>query len=126
MEFKERRGIYLQIADSLVDRILAERWEPDRRLPSIREVAAELGVNPNTVMRSYSFLQDRGILTNKRGIGFFTNPEGRRRILEWKREEFVQRELPPVFKTMEQLELTVQDLEEYYRRYKERDHEIDQ
>lgn len=125
MEFKERRGIYLQIADRLADRVLAQEWGAEERLPSIREVASELGVNPNTVMRSYSFLQDQEIIVNKRGIGFFTAPNGRERIIAWKREDFIHRELPPVFKTMEQLELTVGDLEKYYREYKERDYETE-
>lgn len=120
MEFKERRGIYLQIADQMADRIVAGEWSNEERLPSIREIAADLGVNPNTVMRSYSFLQDREIITNRRGIGFYIAPDGREKILDWKRSEFISRELPPVFKTMEQLGLSVEDLSAYYRKYKEK------
>lgn len=125
MEFKERRGIYLQIADSLGDRILAGEWGEEDRIPSIREIAAELGVNPNTVIRSYGFLQDRGILLNKRGIGYFLNPESREKVLDWKREDFIQRDLPMVFKAMDQLELKVSDLEKYYKTYKEGSDEVE-
>jgi len=123
MEFKERRGIYLQIADALADRILAGEWGEEERIPSIREVSADLGVNPNTVMRSFNFLQDREIILNKRGIGYFVDPQGPDRIRDWKKEEFVAWELPVVFKTMEQLGLTTSDLENYYQKYRETRHE---
>lgn len=119
MEFKERRGIYLQIADALADRILAGEWGEEERIPSIREISADLGVNPNTVMRSFNFLQDREIILNKRGIGYFVDPRGLDRIREWKKEEFIARELPLVFKTMEQLGLATSDLEIYYQKYRE-------
>ena len=119
MEFKERRSIYLQIADALADRILAGEWGEEERIPSIREVSADLGVNPNTVMRSFNFLQEREIILNKRGIGYFVDPQGPDRIREWKKEEFISRELPMVFKTMDQLGLNPSDLETYYEKYRE-------
>ena len=52
MEFKEPKGIYLQIADQICIRILQDEWGAGERIPSIRELAVELGVNPNTVTKS--------------------------------------------------------------------------
>ena len=46
MEFKKQKPIYLQIADTLCERILREEWKEDERLASVRDVAVELGVNP--------------------------------------------------------------------------------
>ena len=58
MDFKKQKPIYLQIADTLCERIMAGEWQVDERIPSVRDVAAELGVNPNTVMRTYDHLQN--------------------------------------------------------------------
>ena len=51
MDFKKQKPIYLQIADTLCERIMAGEWQVDERIPSVRDVAAELGVNPNTRIR---------------------------------------------------------------------------
>ncbi len=126
MEFKEKKGIYLQIAENIMDRLLEDLSGGeqkitaigDSRIPSIRETAEELGVNPNTVMRSYSFLQELEIIYNKRGIGFFVSPEGRDKALDWKKSEFVRFELPEVFKTMKLLEMKPSDLVDLYEEYK--------
>ncbi len=56
MEFDSNKSIYLQICDAIYERILSGELEPDARIPSVREYGAEIGVNPNTVMRSYEKL----------------------------------------------------------------------
>ena len=68
MEFNQPKGIYLQIAEQVCDRILQGEWNDGDRIPSIRELAVNLGVNPNTVTRSYQSLLDRQIIENRRGI----------------------------------------------------------
>lgn len=123
MQFKENRGIYLQIAETLMERLLAWQDEAsaapgeEEKFPSIRETAEEFGVNPNTVMRSYAFLQDLDVIYNRRGIGFFVDPRGRRRIMEWKKKSFVEEDLPEVFRTMDLLEMTLEDLRTEYQKY---------
>ena len=67
MEFKSNRGIYLQIADNLCNQILEGNLKPNDRILSVRDLAVELEVNRNTVMRSYSYLQEEGIFENKSG-----------------------------------------------------------
>lgn len=110
MEFHNQRAIFLQIADLLTDGILEKKWATDERIPSVRELAASIEVNPNTVMRAYTFLQDRQIITNKRGIGFFIAPDGLQRSIELKREEFIESEVPRIEKTMKLLGLSFDDL----------------
>ena len=70
MQFRESRAIYLQIADYICERILLKQWKTDERIPAVRELAVQLEVNPNTVMRTYEFLQSQNIIQNQRGIGF--------------------------------------------------------
>ena len=56
MQFRETASIYLQIADYICEKILLKEWKVDERVPSVRELAMQLEVNPNTVMRTYEFL----------------------------------------------------------------------
>ena len=71
MEFKEKKSIYVQIADHICENIVKGIWKEGDRIASVREFAVDIEVNPNTVMRAYSYLQDEGIIYNKRGIGYF-------------------------------------------------------
>ena len=73
MGFNEPNGIYLQIADQIRERILRGEWKTGERIPSIRELAVELGVNPNTVTRSYQRLLERELISNRRGRGYFVS-----------------------------------------------------
>ena len=69
--------VYLQIADSISEDILLRKWSELERIPSVREMAVTLEVNPNTVQRTYTFLQSKGIIFNRRGIGYFVQKGGR-------------------------------------------------
>ncbi|HAF86725.1 MAG TPA: GntR family transcriptional regulator, partial [Sphaerochaeta sp.] len=71
MQFNNRSPIYLQIAQYIHGLITNSTWVEEERIPSVRDMAMQLEVNPNTVIRAYSMLQDEGILENQRGIGYF-------------------------------------------------------
>ena len=113
MEFSEPRGIYLQIADQVRDRILQGEWHAGERIPSIRELAIELGVNPNTVTRSYQALLDWGIVANQRGRGYFVSEDAGELALQAMREEFMRDELPKVVRAFKTLGISIDDLAEY-------------
>lgn len=117
MEFNDKYSIYLQIADHVNDHILLGDWKPDDRIPSVRELAMTLQVNPNTVMRAYDYLQQKGILYNRRGLGIFVAPDSGERILAYRREQFLNTELPPVLRTMYTLGISFRELENIYKRY---------
>ena len=74
MKFKENQTIYLQISERICDEILLGKYLEESRIPSVREYAALVEVNANTVMRSYEFLQQQDIIYNKRCIVFFVSP----------------------------------------------------
>ena len=115
MEFTQPQAIYLQIGDYLCDNILRRRWRGGDRIPSIRELAVDVQVNPNTVARTYAYLQDRGIIYNRRGTGYFVADRAYRQARELKRRSFVDRDLPHLFRTMDLLGLELSDLERHYR-----------
>ena len=110
MEFSEPKGIYLQIADQIRERILRGEWKAGQRIPSIRELAVELGVNPNTVTRSYQKLLERELITNQRGRGYFVGESAADRALDAMRDEFMRDELPKIIRTMRLLGIRVDDI----------------
>src|SRR6059058_3894260 len=94
MEFKENPAIYIQIAEYVCEQILLKKWKLGDKIISIRDIAMQMEVNPNTVQRAYDFLQQRDIITNKRGIGYFIEEDAMDRILTFRKEQFMEHELP--------------------------------
>ena len=115
MKFRKQRAIYLQIGDYLCENILTSTYAPGDKIPSVRDMAVSVEVNPNTVMRTYTDLQQKGILFNQRGIGFFVADDAVEKILEMKKREFLKAELPDFFKTIRLLNLQYEDLQELYK-----------
>ena len=103
MEFNSNKSIYLQICDAICEQILSGTLRPDERIPSVREYGAEIGVNPNTIMRSYEKLTADGIIYNRRGIGYFICENALETVLEAQRKEFMEEELPQILRRMKLL-----------------------
>lgn len=114
MEFLENQPIYMQIADSFCENILLDKWKENERIPSVREVAVMMEVNPNTAMRAYVYLQDKEIIFNKRGIGYFVSKGGLAKAVQLKREEFIHKDMPTFFRTMKLLGFSCNDLEKRF------------
>ena len=113
MDFKKQKPIYLQIADTLCERIVNEEWGAEQRIASVRDVAVQLGVNPNTVMRTFEYLQQAEIIFNKRGLGYYVSPDAKEKIQALHRKEFVEEELPSFIQKMKMLGLTIDDIQKY-------------
>ena len=113
MNFNGKKAIYLQIADLICDQILLGELEEEGRVPSVRETAAQVEVNSNTVMRSYDWLQNQQIIYTKRGLGFYVNPGAKQTIHQIRKEEFVQESVPEIVRTMQTLGITVSELTNY-------------
>ena len=111
MDFNQNKPIYLQIADSICEKILSGEYLPDERILSVRELGISLGVNPNTMARVYEHLQGMEIIYNKRGIGYFVAPDAPEKVLQIHREEFLRNELPVVVKKMKLLGIPLEELE---------------
>ncbi|MDC7232887.1 MAG: GntR family transcriptional regulator [Spirochaetales bacterium] len=119
MEFKEKKSIYMQIADYFFDNILKEVWQKDDKIPSVREMAVQLEVNPNTVMRAYAHLQDKGVIYNKRGIGYFVSPQAEHEVKAMKKEDFMNTALPEFYKMVKLLGIDFNELSEGYKAFLE-------
>jgi len=111
MEFKKNQSIYLQIADLICENILTLKWPVGEKINSVRELAANIEVNPNTVMRTYTHLQEAGIIKNKRGIGYFVTEGAPQKIVDLHRHNFVTQELPEVVKKMNLLGVSLKEFQ---------------
>lgn len=114
MEFDNHKSIYLQIVDLLCEQILTGKWPPDEKIPSVRDMGMLVQVNPNTVLRAYDLMQQKGIVFNKRGIGYFVDKGAVERILVYRREDFFKTTLPAFFKTMRLLRVTPDEVFAHY------------
>jgi DNA-binding transcriptional regulator YhcF (GntR family) len=117
MNFKETKGIYLQIADRICDEVLLGIYNEDDRIPSVREYAALVEVNVNTMMRSYEYLQQQGVIYNKRGIGYFVAEGARKQILSMRRAYLMDEEADYFFKQLYLLDITPDEVSQMYREY---------
>ena len=112
MNFDEHKPIYLQISDSICEKILNDEYAEDERIPSIREMGAQLGVNPNTVMRSYEYLKSLDIIYDKRGMGFFASPDAQKSVKKMYKKEFMGSEMLSIAKKIALLEISLDDFVE--------------
>ena len=116
MEFKTQKPIYRQIADFILENVLSGTWKGGERIQSVREMAASVEVNPNTVMRSYTFLNEEGIIYNRRGIGYFLQEDAAEKAHQYKKALFVKEELPDFFEMMDLLKINFQELQSLYEK----------
>lgn len=110
MDFTENNPIYLQIADIFCESILSGKWKENERIPSIRELAIELEVNPNTAIRAFALMETEGVIYNKRGIGFFVANGGFEKAKDLMKKEFIAKQLPQLKKTLSLLSISTNEL----------------
>jgi GntR family transcriptional regulator len=117
MNFKENPAIYIQIAEYVCEQILLKKWNLGDKTVSIRELAIMMEVNPNTVQRAYDFLQQREIITNKRGVGYFTEADAMERILSFRREQFMENELPVFMRNIYLLKIDFKEIKTLFDQF---------
>jgi GntR family transcriptional regulator len=117
MEFRENQAIYIQIAEYVCEQVLLKKWELDEKILSIRELAILMQVTPNTVQRAYDFLQQKQIISNKRGIGYFTDVDSHERIVAFRKEQFIANELPVFFRNMYLLKVDFKEVNDLYQQF---------
>lgn len=89
IDYKDRRPIYEQIVSSIEDLAVRGVLEPDSQLPSVRQLAVELSINPNTIQRAHSQLEKTGVIYSVKGKGNFVAADPKR-LREEKMEQILQ------------------------------------
>lgn len=101
MEFNDNKPIYKQIVDYAFNRIISGSWSPGLMIPSVRELAADLGVNSRTVLKALENLQDLQLIEPKRGMGFILMEDASAKVMKARRKEFFDITLPDFLKEIE-------------------------
>ena len=111
MEFKNHKPILVQIAEHICDEILSGKYHEGERLPSVREYAAEVEVNVNTVVRSFEWLSQKDIIASRRGMGYYVGQGATELIRQGLRETFFSEKLPDFIAQMQKLDIKVEEME---------------
>lgn len=122
MEFKEQQSIFQQIAEHVIEQILTERLKANDKLSSVRETAGNLGVNPNTIMRAYTELLNDNIIYNKRGIGYFVSDSAKETILEKRKKEFLENNVPQFIHQLKMLNFNKKEIDKILKQLNNQKH----
>ncbi|WP_167958725.1 GntR family transcriptional regulator [Anaerosporobacter faecicola] len=88
IDYKDRRPIYEQVVERFQELILNGALPPDSKLPSVRNLAIELSINPNTIQRAYGTLEQKGYIYSVKGKGSFI--AGDVELMEFKKNEVLK------------------------------------
>lgn len=117
MNFRENPAIFIQIAEWVCEQVLLGKWKSGEKITSIRDLAIQMEVNPNTVQRAYDMLQQKEIITNKRGLGIYIEADATERILDFKREQFMENELPVFLRSIYLLKIDPDEIGKLYDKF---------
>lgn len=117
MNFKDNKAIYLQIADRIGDDVLNGHLQADGKIPSVREMAAQIEVNANTVARTYEYLQQNGIIYTKRGLGYFVSPDAHETVARMRRDQLMQNEIDYFLSQLKAAGVSPDELNKIYTNY---------
>ncbi len=108
--WNENQPIYRQLRDRVVAMILEGTLKEGDVLPSVRQVAADLRVNPLTVLKGYQQLVDEALVEKRRGLGMYVREGASAALLKDERQRFLDDEWPRVRATIERLGLSAGEL----------------
>lgn len=119
-EFNDETPIYLQIMEQIKAQIAADIWKPGDKLPSVRDLAIEAQVNPNTMQKALTELERAGLLYSQRTAGRFVSDsiEGRSILKNELVENYLKNFLQNMSKIGYTREETITLLQEYIEKLK--------
>ena len=109
-QWNDNQPIYRQLRDRVVAMILDGALKEGDPLPSVRNVAAELRVNPLTVLKGYQELVDEELVEKRRGLGMFVRTGARDVLMKGERQKFLNEEWPRIQETIQRLGIKPEEL----------------
>jgi GntR family transcriptional regulator len=109
-DFHSGQPIFVQIRQRLIEMILQRTVAEGEALPSVRQISADLSVNPLTVTKAFEALVDIGVVEKRRGLGMFVSQGARALLMAHEREKFLNEEWPRITAQIAALELDVEKL----------------
>lgn len=104
------KSIYIQIAEMIENDVLVGNLKEEEQAPSTNEFAKVYNINPATARKGLNILVDEGVLYKKRGMGMFVTPDGRKKILKKRQDEFFNLKLPEIILEAKRLEISIEDI----------------
>ncbi|HYG17260.1 MAG TPA: GntR family transcriptional regulator [Bacteroidia bacterium] len=115
MEFLRHKPIFEQIAEMICKKIIEDAYPAGERIPSVRELAGVLSVNPNTVVAAYNLLADKNIIVTQRGIGYITTTDAKSLSKKYLENILVNDELKRVLKELKDLGIKEEQIIKLFR-----------
>ena len=109
-DFHTSQPIFVQIRQRLTEMILRGSVGEGEALPSVRQIAADLSVNPLTVTKAFEELVDVGVVEKRRGLGMFVKAGARAELLTHEREKFLKEDWPRIAAQIKALDLDLKTL----------------
>jgi len=109
-DFHASQPIFVQIRQRLIEMILRQQVAEGDALPSVRQIAGDLSVNPLTVTKAFEALVDIGVVEKRRGLGMFVTSGARAHLLAHEREKFLKEDWPRIAAQIKALDLDLKDL----------------
>lgn len=110
LDYKDARPIYEQVVDKFQKLILTGALEPNTKMPSVRSLAVELSINPNTIQRAYSELEREGFIYTVKGRGNFVAYD--ESLLRYRKDE-IYRKLKEIVREAGEIGISRQELSDY-------------
>jgi len=108
----DNQPIYQQLRERTIARILSGELAEGEALPSVRQIAVEMQINPITVSKAYQMLVDDELVEKRRGLGMFVVAGARQRLLASEREHFLHQEWPQLLQRIHNLGIDLQQLQD--------------
>lgn len=112
INLRDSRPIYEQVKDSLRRAIITDALSPDDKIPSVRELAGQLAINPNTIQKAYRELESEGYLYSVPGKGSFVSESSQAR--EGRKQELFKK-LDETVSELSQLDVTILEICEHIK-----------
>lgn len=119
-QMSDNKPVFIQIKEWIEQHILQGEWTVDHQLPSVRELSAEFGVNPNTIARTYERLVIEGTIYSVRGVGYFVAAKAEKEIESRRREEFRTETMPRFIAEMNLLGINLEEFIKHYNQTAEK------
>lgn len=119
-QMSDNKPVFIQIKEWIEQHILQGEWTVDHQLPSVRELSAEFGVNPNTIARTYERLVIEGTIYSVRGVGYFVAAEAEKEIESRRREEFRTETMTRFIAEMNLLGINLEEFIKHYNQTTEK------
>ncbi len=110
VNFEDERPIFIQIAEQIEDAILSGAFPEETQIPSTTEISVSYKINPATALKGINLLVESGVVSKKRGVGMFVAAGAVKKLMEKRKQEFLEKYVEALITEARRLQLTKEDI----------------